>query len=102
MYVHHLKSFHAHVVNQIKLLIFHNGASFQVQQYGLVTHGKNECHFYRPSCGVDSSSGVRLTFRHRPYPLVGTYLHGSDPSGQKSYKGSHQPSLEYRHVGNLS
>ena len=62
--------------------IFHSGASSLIQRFELAIRGNYECHFYKPSYGVDSSLDVIPAFRHRPYPLVGTYLHGNDPSDQ--------------------
>ena len=98
MYDHHLMSFHVHVVNQIMLLIFHNGASYLIQQYGLVIHGSCEYDFYKPSCGEDSSLDVILIIRHLPYPLEGTYLLDSVPNDLKFCINLHQPLLEYTHV----
>ena len=92
-------TFHEHVEDLSKHLIFRNGASYRFQRYGLAIHDKSEHGVCRLRCGVDSSLDEGQILPHLPYPLEGTCLHGSDPSDLKFYKVQQMQLVAYKRVG---
>src|SRR5699024_1513055 len=71
-YEHHLMSSHALVVTLQVPHSFHNGASYQVQQFLQVNYDNCIIHFYKSSYGVGNSLDVKLIL-HYPFPYLGTY-----------------------------
>ena len=94
-------TFHEHVEDLSKHLIFRNGASYRFQRYGLAIHDKSEHGVYRLRCGVGSSLDEGQILPHLPYPLEGTCLHGNDPSDRKFYKVQLMQLVAYKRVGSL-
>ena len=94
-------TFHEHVEDLTKHQIFHNGASYRFPQYGLAIHGMSVHGVCKLGCGVGSSLDEERILHRHPYPLLGTYLHGSGPSDLMFCTNQLKPKVEYKHEGSL-
>src|SRR5699024_1288252 len=88
------------VAIQKVLPTFRIGASFRVLQCEQVSYGTSGSRFCKPSYGADSSSGGERAFRY-PFPSVGTFRLGSDPSDRMFRTILSSRELVCTRVGNL-